>query len=333
MRIHFSSHVPALVSYPLSTDHTAVKYYPKMVRKGETSATADGSVAVRALSHSVGQPRCPDFLAPKLLGPSWQKALFTLGRCFPSMFRSVWRAYHSRLPGIIEAHLTRTLFYDQAVGEALGGGDGKLACEQYVILGAGMDSRAYRFSELIKSNKVKVFEVDFHATQAGKQKRLRRARIDNTHVTYVACDFLREKFVNKLAACGFDTNKKTVITWEGVTMYLNEAVVRETCEFAATLPTGSTLLYDYVLPVFYENPGSLPGAVKHNKYVLKSGEPYTFGHEFSEYPAFVESCGLRVKQNVTAAELDRMYLSSEQDKHLPKERHVTPWYGIAQAVV
>jgi len=304
-----------------------------MVLAGQTSSTADGSCSARALSARIGQPKNPDHLAIRLSGPAWHRTLFALGRCFPWILRAAWRAYHGKLPGILEAHLARTLFYDEAVREALETG----GCEQYVVLGAGLDSRAYRFASLLKASHVKVFEVDFAATSRNKRARLNKARIECAHVEYVECDFLKEKFYTSLLSQGFDPKKRTIITWEGVTMYLNESVVRETCELVSTFAPGSTIIYDYVLPAFFENPSSLPGAKKHNDFVLKTGEPYTFGHKFEEYPAFIESCGLRVKTNVSASDLDARYLAESQTTScccsLPRERHVTPWYCIGQAIV
>lgn len=308
---------------------------PIMVRAGETSSTADGSCAARALSARIGTPRNPDHLANRLLGPAWQRMVFALGRWCPWVLRAAWRTYHDKLPGILEAHLARTLFYDEAVREALEPDRG--GCEQYVILGAGLDSRAYRFAEVLKTANIKVFEVDFAATSRNKRARLSKARIECAHVTYVECDFLKEKFYESLLSHGFDPKKRTIVTWEGVTMYLNDSVVRETCELVATFAPGSTIIYDYVLPAFFENPSSLPGAKKHNEFVLKTGEPYTFGHVFEEYPKFIESCGLRVKTNISASELDARYLAESQTTScccsLPRERHVTPWYCIGQAIV
>ena len=107
----------------------------------------------------------------------------------------------------------RILYYDKCVGDALASG-----IRQYVILGAGFDSRPYRLA----GPGCKVFEVDHPATGRVKRQRVAKAGLDASDVTWVGVDFLRQDTRQRLVAEGLDPGLPTLFTWEGVTMYLDE---------------------------------------------------------------------------------------------------------------
>ena len=87
-----------------------------------------------------------------------------------------------------------------------------------VILGAGLDARAYRFEEL---KSIKVFEVDHPASQASKIEKVRRVFGElPAHVTYVAVDFNTQTLEKRLPECGYDETRRTLFIWQGVTQYL-----------------------------------------------------------------------------------------------------------------
>jgi methyltransferase (TIGR00027 family) len=92
---------------------------------------------------------------------------------------------------------------------------------QVVILGAGLDSRAYRFGDLLRG--ARVFEVDFPPTQEYKKKRVREILKGlPPHVAYAPIDFTKEDLATVLRQAGYDTTKKTVFVWEGVTLYTRD---------------------------------------------------------------------------------------------------------------
>ena len=117
---------------------------------------------------------------------------------------------------------------------------------QYVVLGAGLDSFAYR-SPL--AERVAVFEVDHPATQEWKRSRLSDAGHSvPPNVSFVPVDLESESLTSKLAASGFELSSPAVVSWLGVTMYLTEpaiaAVLRELGRFARW----TELVLDYMLP-------------------------------------------------------------------------------------
>jgi methyltransferase (TIGR00027 family) len=117
---------------------------------------------------------------------------------------------------------------------------------QLVVLGAGLDTFAYRNPF---GDRLKVFEVDHPATQAWKQRRLEEAGIAiPTSLTYAPVDFERENLTERLAAAGLDPNERTFFTWLGVVPYLTLEAIRSTLAQIATHPGGAEVVFDYSEP-------------------------------------------------------------------------------------
>jgi methyltransferase (TIGR00027 family) len=118
---------------------------------------------------------------------------------------------------------------------------------QYVVLGAGLDTFAYR-NPHTKAG-LRVFEVDHPATQEWKRDQLRKAGIEIPPETvFVPVDFERETITAGLHRAGFSTHDKTMFSWLGVTPYLTDRAFTETVSFIASMPTGSGVVFDYAVP-------------------------------------------------------------------------------------
>ena len=115
---------------------------------------------------------------------------------------------------------------------------------QYVLLGAGLDTFGYRNPHAT----VRVFEVDHPATQQVKRERLAAAGIAvPASLTFVPCDFGRDTLPDTLQAGGFDPTRPALFAWLGVVMYLEPADVMQTLRYVASLPKGTTVIFDYAL--------------------------------------------------------------------------------------
>jgi methyltransferase (TIGR00027 family) len=120
------------------------------------------------------------------------------------------------------------------------------ATRQVVILGAGLDTRAWRLPAL---RGVRVFEVDHPATQAYKRENAPRLGAPLADLRFVAIDFTRDDLAAVLKAAGYDSNVPTVWVWEGVIMYLDDAALRSTLNAVRRLSApGSTLIAHYFEP-------------------------------------------------------------------------------------
>jgi methyltransferase (TIGR00027 family) len=129
----------------------------------------------------------------------------------------------------------------------------QLACaiargaSQYVILGAGLDTFAYR--NPYAGAALRVFEVDHPATQEWKRTRLAEAGITIPEsVMYAPVNFERQTLAEGLREAGFDETRATFFSWLGVTMYLTREAVMSTLRFIATTPPDGGVAFDYAIP-------------------------------------------------------------------------------------
>lgn len=229
--------------------------------------------------------RNPDWLAEKLLGPE-ELALIQEHPLAATLIDRGAKPIFEEL-GTVAAMLVRTKFIDEALRQAMEDG-----ARQYVILGAGFDTRAHRFAKQLRE--VMVFEVDTEATQARKRRRAEAALGPTPqNLTYVTIDFNRQKLADVLAGAGYDPALRTFFTWEGVTMYVGEGGVRETLQTIAQAAPGSRLVLDYatraVLDFMAKSPdyGSSP-------FLARWGEPWVFGLPDGKEQEFFEELGFRV---------------------------------------
>jgi methyltransferase (TIGR00027 family) len=140
----------------------------------------------------------------------------------------------------------RSRFAEDAVAAAFERG-----ARQLVVLGAGLDTYAYRSTF---RDRLSIFEVDHPATQAWKRQRLRDAGIPIPNsLTFAPIDFERQTLAQGLAAAGFDASQQTFFTWLGVVPYLTQETVWTTLRFIASLTTGAHVVFDYSDP-----PDTLP---------------------------------------------------------------------------
>jgi methyltransferase (TIGR00027 family) len=240
--------------------------------------------------------RNPDYLAERLLGPeeraliAEQAVVKALDQDFAEARKNM-EAFSAAVMMII-----RTRFIEERLEQAIRDG-----ASQFVILGAGFDTRAYRLTELLKN--ARVFEVDQPSTQEYKKRRVREAGIEvPPNLTYVAIDFRHDKLGDVLAAAGYDSSKKTFFVWEGVTMYLPEAAVEETLRWVAAQAPGSTIIFDFVGAALIQfmttaDLSKLPEAVQkafERFRGLTSGEPWIFGLPDTKEREFLTKVGLEL---------------------------------------
>lgn len=136
----------------------------------------------------------------------------------------------------------RARYVEDVVEAAAAGG-----VDQYVILGAGLDSFAYRWGDLV--GRLRVFEVDHPATQSSKRGRLHELGVPIPHgLVFVAVDFERQGLRTELVASGFDFGRPAVVSWIGVTMYLSQEAIDATLGVLAGCAAGSCVVLTYNQP-------------------------------------------------------------------------------------
>jgi len=119
---------------------------------------------------------------------------------------------------------------------------------QYVILGAGLDSFAYR--NPFPSAALHVYEIDHPDTQNWKRQRLRDAGIElSQSLTFIPVDFERHTLADAMATGGFDSSQPAFVSWLGVSAYLTREAVMNTLAYVASLAPGSEIVFSYVVPL------------------------------------------------------------------------------------
>jgi len=161
---------------------------------------------------------------------------------------------------------------------------------QLVVLGAGLDTYAYRNPF---EGRLKVFEVDHPATQAWKRERLDAAGITlPASLVFAPVNFETDTLMDGLARAGFDPAQRTFFTWLGVVPYLTKAAIQSTLGAIAGLAGGAEVVFDYSDP-----PGMLsPEMAKHQKEraerVAALGEPFLSYFEPADLHALLAGLGL-----------------------------------------
>ena len=218
--------------------------------------------------------------------------------------------------GPVRTLLVRTHFIDARLEAAVRGG-----ATQVVILGAGFDTRAYRFAELLKDSSV--FEVDHPSTQELKIQKVREAVGETpANLRYTPADLRQDSLGGALAQGGYRADRKTFFIWEGVTMYLpEEAVVATLRWIAAHSAPGSCLVFDYAYRAMVQGIGNIDvdkvpeqwkQAVMRFKR-LTAGEPWIFGLPDRGEEEFLRGVGLKLRRimGMNSAEAIERYLTRQ----------------------
>jgi methyltransferase (TIGR00027 family) len=154
--------------------------------------------------------------------------------------RTFLNLFESAAPGIRGALLCRTCAIDDAVNAAMSHG-----LRTVVLLGAGLDIRPYRLASLATAT---VFELDLPDVQTFKKKRL-VAHLGSIppRVRLISTDFQTQPLETTLSAAGLGPNEPAIFIWEGVTQYLEPASVDAVLKTIAARPSGTELVFTYVL--------------------------------------------------------------------------------------
>jgi methyltransferase (TIGR00027 family) len=272
------------------------------VESGMLSITAERVTTARAIfaQHPDPKVRNDDHLAMKLVAPEyWHYSLmkpdYETGVLVTKTFRFDTNYYVN----------ARTKHMDALLNQATEDG-----AVQVVNLGAGYDSRAYRFRDAMPD--VQFFEIDLPAMIEEKKRRLKNAlgQVPDD-VAYVPIDFNTQTIPGELKKAGYDPGKRTFFIWEGVTYYISGEAVDSTLRFIATQSApGSSVVFDYMPS------GAIQGDYKTYPdirrlafWVSYRGEPFIFGIPEGQSASYVSERGLKVISDLKPKDLEEKYLT------------------------
>lgn len=223
------------------------------------------------------------------------------------------------IPGGTNYVIVRARYIDDYLNQCIEDG-----IEQLVLLGAGYDSRAFRFAAL--AQRVKVFEIDHPDSQRNKKEIVRKIfGCLPDHVIYVPVDFEKTKLGVSLFAHGYDKKKKTLFIWEGVTVYISREAVEETLAFVANNSgEGSSIIFDYIYKSAID--GGIKEAENMKTQAAEASESFKFGIKEGAAEEFLTKRGFDNVKNMNAKSLEERYFKGTNRKSCP-------FYDIVHATV
>ena len=215
-------------------------------------------------------------------------------------------------PGFHEHLISRTRFIDDLIEKSA-----KEGIEQYVILGAGYDSRANRLN---LTPSLKIFEVDQPEVSDIKLSKLPKDLPNLENITYVNVDFSYQSLSEQLLTAGFDQTKSTIITLEGVSQYITKEAVSSTIRELSliTKDAKSIFFLSYVDELLNKDPAACfgkgyPNPSKKANLIqtlsAKVGEPWISFYRDEEIESILAENGYSMKENVTLEDLNSLYFS------------------------
>lgn len=256
-------------------------------------------VAIRRAAHQLTDhpPVLCDPIAVRLIGSGYE--------------RDMERAQHTVARDFRCFMAARSRYVEDRLADAV-----RRGVQQYVVLGAGLDTFAYR--NLYPD--MRVFEVDFPATQAWKRELLARAEIvPPRDLTFVPMDFEHKTLAESLAEAGFDAAEPAFFGWLGVVPYLTIEAFRATLSTIAALAPSSGLGFDYAFP-----PESLPPGRRRVHEILANrvaaaGEPFRIFFTVAEIEAELHRAGFHSVEHVDSVRLNELYFQNRADGLLLSE--------------
>jgi methyltransferase (TIGR00027 family) len=265
------------------------------MQDGKFSRTAY-RVAVRRAAHQIhDEPRVfDDPLALRIIGSEAAGELQSTPKERPGFSRA-FRAFMAVRSRFAEDELQRAV--DQGT-------------DQYVVLGAGLDTFSYRNPH----QNLRVFEVDHPATQAWKRERLHAAGIAIPEsVTFVAVDFEHQTLGAELRSGGFRDDAPAFFSWLGVTPYITRESCTATLAFIASLPRGSGVVFDFAVDPSVLNAGQRQAFDALASRVAAAGEPFQLFFQAAELQRELTALGFHRTELLQKNEINERYFKDRAD--------------------
>lgn len=263
------------------------------------SRTAWGVAARRAAHQLLDLPPLvlSDPLAVPILGAGAADRILEEREKHESPFGRAMRAFM----------VGRSRYAEDRLSEAVAAG-----ARQYVVLGAGLDTSAYRTPHT--DTGLRMYEVDHPATQGWKRHLLAQAGIALPDaLRYVPVDFENESLLTKLIEAGFDCGEPACFSWLGVTPYLTLAAFRETLRNVATAAPGTSLTFEYAIDRSLLSEPEREGLDLLMARVAKIGEPFQLFFTPEQVQEELHAAGLCRMEALTPQQMNERYFQDRKD--------------------
>jgi methyltransferase (TIGR00027 family) len=265
------------------------------MQEGKFSRTAQ-RVAIRRAAHQLlDEPKVlDDPLALRIIGSEAAAAL----RSDPKEDHAFSRAFRAFMAA-------RSRYAEDELARAV-----ESNVVQYVILGAGLDTFAYRNPY----PGLRVYEIDHPATQAWKREQLQSAGIPiPPSLTFVPVDFEHQTLADALARSGLNTNAPAFFSWLGVTPYLTREACMTTLSVIAKMPAGSGVVFDFAIDPALLNAGQRQALNALSARVARYGEPFQLFFDPAKLQDDLKTLGFHRTEFLQGAQINARYFQNRAD--------------------
>lgn len=277
------------------------------MRPDRASGSADLAAAFRATHFLYDRPRVfEDSLALALIGMRWRVA------CRTGALQWITRRFGGGLRRSVAEVVGRSRYAEDQLEAAVATG-----VRQYVILGAGMDSFAYRRSG--REAAVRVYELDHPATQARKRDRLSKARLGvPPQLEFVPVNFEHETVREALTRSSYCQDDPALFSWLGTTMYLShDAIVSTLTSIAACAARESRVVFDYRVPDDLMDPADRSVVGRGDRMAQRNGEPQVPFVRPEHLAGVVGEVEFDIVENLSPREQEARYFRGRTDDLRP----------------
>jgi methyltransferase (TIGR00027 family) len=267
------------------------------MQQGKPSRTGELTAIMRAIHQTADEePKIlADSIAPCLVDTTGADEWLTPILRHP--FAKQWRA----------GFLVRSRYAEDCLAEWVVRGG-----RQYAILGAGLDTFAFRQPAWAKA--LSIYEIDHPVTQRWKRDRLAAMGIAiPPNLTFVPVDFERASFADALRVTNFDSNSKTLFSWLGVTQYLTRNAISATLRLVLSLPRSCEVVFSFVLPSETLPKGEAEARLMAAQTSAQIGEPYLTAFLADELRVQLRAMGFSEVIHLTPEMVRERYLKNRSD--------------------
>lgn len=288
------------------------------MKANESSITSLVSAFARAYHSRYDEPKIfDDKLATKLITSSEFSAISSSMINGISFFNAELARTHKNHPDellrwITQVQLSSTPLSRAAFCEDVLMNELRLGIEQYVILGAGMDTFCFRHPEL--EGTLAIYEIDHPSTQLFKQKRLEEAGfVIPSHLHFVPMDFSQQLRLDDLYRAGF-SHRKTFCSLLGVSYYITKHELASLLQLLfSQLPSGSSIVLDLADEHLFTEKGRHNRVDNMLKMAAAGGEAMKSCYTYAEIEALLEEAGLLIYEHLTPSMIQERYFGSRAD--------------------
>jgi methyltransferase (TIGR00027 family) len=241
----------------------------------------------------------------------------------PNLFAALRESHDTPMQRFTRGgNVMRSRFAEDELARAVSSG-----VQQYVLLGAGLDTFAFRQPPFARD--LRIFEVDHPATQAWKRELLAGMDLlDPPNLRWAPVDFERQTLLKGLAAAGFDPTLSSYVSWLGGTGYLTRSAIDTTLRVVAALPPPSSITLSFVLPDDALSGLDLETAKAVARRVTESGEPYLSRFYPDDFRMYLRELGFSRVFHLAPAEAAMRYFRGRRDGLRAPE-----WMQVMSAMV